>query len=445
MGLRTSAGTTGLVAGRQAGWARLPAVLAACLALSACTDSSDGAPEAFATPGADASGTLTVWLMEDGQPESVVATSREAFEKAYPEVELVVELQPWAGIQDRLASALDSSSSPDVVSIASPLTARFADEGLLADLSAVADELEVDAMLPGLAASGELGGARYGVPYQGGVHVVVYNEAHFKDAGVSKVPTTMAALQSAAAKLAEEHEDDEQYSAFYFPQRFWQGSLPFIWGAGGEIAEQPEDQAGRWQGTLDSEGSRAGLDVLAGLVEQYSRAPEAVDQAAAIAAFRAGDVGMMIESWWVPGLLDRGRLAGDVGAFAVPGASKDALAPVYISGADLAVAGRSGQKALAVQWIRLLTGEEVQTQLAKEHGVIPNREDAFAGHKGNAFLAVADRAALVARSTPVSPNWANVENSQVIPDMLVSIFSGTASLADATSEASQTLTTLLNE
>jgi len=77
--------------------------------------------------------------------------------------------------------------------------------------------------------------------------------------------------------------------------------------------------------------------------------------------------------------------------------------------------------------MKILTDLETQTQLAEEGGVIPNQEGAFVGHEGNEFLLVADEASTNSRFTPVSPNWANVEASQVLQDMLVNIFSGNAS------------------
>ncbi len=76
---------------------------------------------------------------------------------------------------------------------------------------------------------------------------------------------------------------------------------------------------------------------------------------------------------------------------------------------------------------------------------IPNQEAAFAGHGDNPFLQVADDASTNSRFTPVSPNWANVESSAVLQDMLVKIFTGQSSIDDATQEASQAITDTLNQ
>lgn len=417
------------------------ALVAACLAIAGCTsgttsdDASATAP--IASPSRDATGTLRVWLMEGSQPESVVKSVNATFAKAYPKVDVEVELQEWEGIQDRLDDALGGAQPPDVVQLGNSVTARYADEGLLARLDPA--DFRVADMLAGMQPSGELDGARYGIPYQGGVKVVVYRKSQFAKAKVT-VPRTTARLSRVAARLQATHADVEDYSAFHVPGRDWQAALPFIWDAGGDIAIHEGEQ---WAATLDSAESRAGLGVLKRLADRYSKAPHDADATDNAAAFRAGKVGMMLDWWWVPGTLDTGRLKGDVGAFALPGAEQR-TAPVLMTGSDVAVASGSAQKGLAVEWVKVLTGLKAQTQLAKEAGVIPNREQAFTGHADNAFLLTADRAARNARFTPVTPRWGAVESAGALADMLEAILSGEATIEAATSDAAQEVTRQLN-
>ena len=419
----------------------IAALAVAALGLTACTSDpgTDAATEAASSPAASATGTLRVWLMDQSQPQSVIDEVTARFTEQYPGVEVDVELQKWTGIQDRLATTLGTDSTPDVVEIGNTLTAKYADAGFLADLSAYAEDLKVDGMLPGLAPSGELDGIRYGIPYYGGVGVVVYHKGQFKDAGV-EVPTSLEELAAAAEKLQQANADNSAYSAFYFPGKSWVGALPFVWDAGGEIAVRDGDT---WSGTLDSTESVTGLSTLKGLVAAYSKAPIDADDNGNVEAFTTGNVGMMIDSWWVPGVLDTGELKGDVGAFALPGTAPGSTSPVLFRGSDLAVPAKSAQQALAVKWIEILTGLEVQTKLAGA-GVIPNQEGAFAGHQGNAYLVVADAAATNSRFTPVSPYWINVETTQVLPDMLVEIFSNSRPVEEAAAEASERITSILN-
>lgn len=418
------------------------ALMAAGLALTACSSDGDGgdAPS-IASPSADANGPLKVWLMEGGQPQSVIDAVNAEFNKSFPNVTVDVEIQEWAGIQEELNSSLSSDSAPDVVTIDNALTAKYAAAGLLADLSGEADEFGVSNMLPGLQPSGELDGVRYGIPYHGGVRIVVYKKSDFEKAKVG-VPNSLAELGTIAEKLQAANAKNDQYSAFFFPGRYWSGALPFVWTHGGDIATQADD--GTWTGALDSAESRAGLTQLKGLVEKYSKAPKDEDETKNVEAFNTGNVGMMIDSWWVPGVLDSGKLKGDIGVFALPGVDANTTAPVLFNGSDLAVSIKSRNQGLGVAWMKILTGLKIQTQLAKEQGVIPNQEGAFVGHKGNPFLEVADQASTNSQFTPVSPNWATVESSAVLQDMLVSIFTGQQTVEEATTAASQQITTTLN-
>ncbi len=420
----------------------LVAIAAAGLVLSGCSSDDDTASDSLAAPAGDTTGTLKVWLMDGSQPQTVIDAVNAKFKEAFPNVTVDVQIQQWAGIQDKLTTALNSSdSTPDVAEIGNSLTAKYADSGLLTDLSSEAGNFGVDGMLPGLKASGELDGSRYGIPYYGGVRIVVYKKSDFEKAGITALPTSLAELDAAAAKLQEDNSGNSRYSAFFFPGKFWYGAVPFVWDAGGEIAVQSGDQ---WTGTLDSAESKAGLTTLKNLVDKYSKAPKDGLETLNQDAFRTGDVGMMIDSWWAPGVLDAGEFEGDIGVFALPGTEPGTTSPVFFGGSDLGIGARSTNKGLAVAWTKILTGVEIQTQLAREGGVIPNQEAAFVGHEGNEFLQVADEASKNSRFTPVSPNWANVESSAVLQDMLVKIFTEQQSIDDATAAASAAITTTLN-
>ncbi|MGB8021246.1 MAG: extracellular solute-binding protein [Candidatus Nanopelagicales bacterium] len=423
----------------------ISALAAGCLALAACTgQGNDGQATVAApssAPSAKSTGDLRVWLMKGSQPDSVIKSINAAFNKAFPDVKVTVELQEAVGIQDRLADALDSEDPPDVAEVYNGLTARFGDEGVLADLTPVAKDFKVGSMLPGLVAYGNLDGVTFGVPYYGWDHIVVYNKAQFKKAEV-KVPKTVKEFAAVAKELAKTYKSDEEYSAFYFPGRFWEGALPFVWDNGGEVAVQAD---GKWTGTLDSAQARAGLAELKGLVDAYSNAPTDADEADNLAAFKKGDIGMMIDAWWVPGTLDAGDLKGKIGAFALPGRSSKESAPVYVSGSDLTAPAHGSQLGLAVEWMKIATGQSIQTRLAKAQGVIPNSEAAFGGLDDNKFVKVAAQAATNGRPTPVTPRWGSVESAEVLPDMVSEILSGQRTIEEASAEASQEITDLLAE
>jgi N,N'-diacetylchitobiose transport system substrate-binding protein len=413
------------------------------LSLSACGGSSSSSSGDLTAPSSDASGTLKVWLMDGSAPESVVDAVNAQFKEQYPDVDVQVELQQWSGIQDKLTTSLNTDATPCVAEFGNSQVAKFADAGLLTELTSVADDLGAANWLEGMKPPGELDGERYSIPYYGGDRIVVYNKAHFAEAGV-EVPKTMDELQATAAKLAEvKGAPSTGYSAFYFPGKYWYGALPFIWTNGGDIAEQSGEE---WKGLLNTADSQKGLTFLNNLVQNYSAAPKDGDETKNYNAFMEGNVGMVIDSWWAPGAIvkEKPEMAADVGVFALPGNTADKTAPVFLGGSDLGVSEKCAEKGLAVDWIKTMTNVENETMLAKEGGVIPNQQAAFAGHEGDPYLEVADQAAEISQFTPVSPNWANVEAQNVLPDMLVKIFTNQATVEQATDQANTQVQDLLN-
>lgn len=417
---------------------------ALAVSLTACGGSSSSSSADLSAPPTDSNATLKVWLMDGSAPASLVDQVNAQFKQQYPNANVQVELQQWSGIQDKLTTSLNTDATPCVAEFGNSQVAKFADAGLLTDLTSVASDLGSSSWLPGMVPPGELDGKRYTIPYYGGDRVVVYNKAHFAEAGITATPTTMDELQADAAKLAAvKGTPATGYSAFYFPGKYWYGALPFIWENGGEIATQADS---KWTGKLDTAESQKGLTTLNNLVQNYSAAPKDGDETKNYNAFQQGNVGMVIDSWWAPDAIIKAKpeMADQVGVFPVPGLTADKTAPVFLGGSDLGVSEKCQDPGLAVAWIKLMTNTANETALAKEGGVIPNQQAAFAGHEGNTFLQTADKAAEVSKFTPVSPNWANVESQNVLPDMLVKIFTQQATIPDATKAASGQVTTLLN-
>ena len=77
--------------------------------------------------------------------------------------------------------------------------------------------------------------------------------------------------------------------------------------------------------------------------------------------------------------------------------------------------------------------------------MIPNSTTLLNLHASDPVLSVADAAAARSWFVPNSPNWASVESNNILQDMLAKIFTGRASVADATKAADQALADKLNQ
>lgn len=426
---------------------RAAAVVGATVALfaAACGSGGNSPESASGGSGNTQAKDITVWLMNGSAPDAVIKRVNAQFNQAHPNTQVKIQIQQWDGIQEKTTTALAGNNPPDVLEIGSTLVSKFADSGGLEDLSSKKADLGGDTWLQGLTDAGTLDGKLYGIPYYAGDRAVLYRKDMFAKAGITTLPSDRASFVATMAKLQAKYGSDKQFSALYFPGQYWYAALPFIWDEGGEVAVQDN---GQWKGALDSPQSQAGLSALKDIVTKYSKAPvngNENDNDPAV-PLGEGKAGMIIDAGWKVGTVEKAhpQLKGQIGVFPVPSKNAGQTAPVFLGGSNLAVSAGSDAPELAYEWIKILAGTKAQTDLATTGGVIPNSTSLLTLHAKDPVLSVFDLAAKNSRSTPSTPKWANVESGTVLQDMLVSIFSGKKSVADATTDATEAITKTLN-
>jgi len=393
---------------------------------------------------ANQTGTLTVWLMNGSAPQSVVDGVNADFKAKYPNVTVKVEIQQWGEIGTKLDTAYAGSTPPDVVELGNTLVAKYAAAGALEDISGKKGSFDNSGTwLQSLTDSCTVSGKLYCVPYYAGSRAIIYRKDFFASANV-QVPDSLDGLLTVGQKLMAAHSSDPNFSALYFPGKYWYAALPFIWDFGGDIATQ---SGGKWQGSLSTSSSQQGLTTLTNLVSSLSRADKTGDEAKQDAAFAQGHIAMIIANGWEVGVITDPK-AGDpslkdkLGAFPIPSHTSGQTAPVFLGGSDLGVAAKSQHKDLANEWVGMLTGQKHMTEMATVGGVIPNNTSML--NLGTGINATFYGAAKNSKFVPNSQNWASVENANVLPDMLVKIFTKQQPIPDATKSASDRITALLN-
>jgi N,N'-diacetylchitobiose transport system substrate-binding protein len=418
-------------------------IAAALLAVPACGNSDNSSTNTAA--GKSEAKQITVWLMNGSAPPAVIDEVNKQFAADHPGSTAKIQIQEWDGIQEKTTTALASNNPPDVLEIGNTLVSKFAESGGLADLTDKKADLGGGSWLKGLEDAGTLDGKLYGVPYYAGDRAVIYRKDLFAKAGVTSPPTDRASLMAAADKLQRKFGADKKFSAFYFPGQYWYAALPFVWDEGGDVAVQ---EGGQWKGALDSPAAQAGLSFLKDVVTKYSKAPVNGNENDNDLAVPVGEgkAAMGIDPGWKVGVILKAHpeLKSKLGVFPIPGKSASKTAPVFLGGSNLAVSEGSKASDLAYDWLKILTGEKIQSELAVKGGVIPNSTALLNLHASDPILSVFDAAAKNSKFTPNTPKWANVESSTILQDMLVSIFSGKASVAQATAKASEAITKTLN-
>jgi N,N'-diacetylchitobiose transport system substrate-binding protein len=133
----------------------------------------------------------------------------------------------------------------------------------------------------------------------------------------------------------------------------------------------------------------------------------------------------------------------DLGAFALPGLKAGETAPIFAGGSNVAVATKSDSPEMAKAALTIMLSEGYQKLLA-EQGLTPGIKSA-AQFLPDTPIAKAQAEALAnSKFTPTSPNWAEVEAAQIIPDALVKIAQG-GDVAAIAAELDTAIEAILNK
>ena len=409
-----------------------------------------GAPTAGARTDGTAATTLTVWLMTDADgPEwkAVLSAANRTFEAQHPDVNVKVEIQTWGDHLTKLDAALAGGRAPDVVELGNTETTKYMAAGALANLSGSRARFPNSrTWLTALTQSCTYQGRLFCVPYYAGARAVIYRTDHYRAAGLRRAPASLDAFVAAGKRVMQQHRNDRNYSALYFPGKYWYAGMSFVSDYGGAIARFKN---GRWVGTLNSPQALRGLRKLKSTVLALSKANRSGTEANQWTVFGQGHVGATISNGWEWGLITDAKLGnpaltGKLGAFPMPSHNRGKFMPTFLGGSDLAIPATSSNRALAIEWIRTFTSNASMRSLTSETGVIPNTTSLAGVNANKPNLAPFAQAAKSSWFVPTAPNWVNVENAQVLQNMLADIFTGRRSVQAAANRASSQITQILN-
>jgi N,N'-diacetylchitobiose transport system substrate-binding protein len=394
---------------------------------------------------------ITVWLMGDAQanwPEAVAAANT-AFKQKHPGVDVDVQYQSWGDYKTKFEATLAAGSGPDVIEFGNTDVPKYSAAGALAPLQR-SDFPNSATWLAGLAKAGTYNGKLFGVPYYAGARGVIYRKDQYAAAGIKKVPTTLAEFNAAGARLMAKYggSKNPNYSAVYFPGRYWYAAMSFVYDYGGQIAKTKN---GKWVGALAEPKALSGLTAWRSAARQLSRANKTGDEAHPQQAlvFAKGSVGSFIGNGWEwPYALDpkvgNPALDGKIGAYPMPSHIKGRYMPTFLGGSNLGVPVTSKQKARAADWIAAFTSTANSTRMATSGGVIPNTTTLAKVNAAKASLAPFAEAAKYSWFVPSSPNWANVESANVLQSMLSNILRNPSKTRELAQKASDQITEILN-
>ncbi|MFF2163212.1 extracellular solute-binding protein [Streptomyces sp. NPDC058175] len=376
------------------------------VSIAACGSGDDGGKD-NKKAGADGykGQTLTVWAMDGSTPDTWQKDVTAAFEKKTG-AKLKIEIQQWNGIQQKLTTALSEENPPDVFEVGNTQTPAYAKTGGLADLSDLKSSVGAD-WAESMNKSAVSDGKQYAAPWFVVNRVVIYNKKIWADAGIKDTPKTRDEFYKDLQTIGKKTDAEP----IYLPGQNWYHFVGLTIGEGAELVKKDGDKY----------VSNLGDPKVAAAMETYkkfqalSKAPKDKDEATPQQAevFAKGKTGSFIGMGWESALAIKAnpKIEKEIGYFTVPGVSADKPEGVFLGGSNLAVAAGSKRQDLAKEFLKLALSDKFEGQLAKEGGVIPNKEALQANLKGNAAAEAAAPAAAGGGTTPLIPEWAPVENA----------------------------------
>lgn len=345
--------------------------LVATLALAATACGGDEESTGGKSSSGELTGTVTWWDTSTvGSEDKVFKKLAEDFEATHKGVDVKYVNVPFGEAQNKFKNAAQSGSgAPDVIRSEVAWTPEFADLGYLAPLDGTAALKDEKDFLPQAAASTKYDGKTYAVPQVIDSLGIFYNKKLFKDAGV-EVPTTIAELKTVSKTIKDRTGKTGMYlrgdDAYWF--------LSFLYGEGGDLV----DAKGKTV-TVDSPAGVKAMEVVKDLVDSGAAKTDATDGWENMqAAFKGGDVAMMINGPWAiadtyagPQFKDKANL----GVAPVPAGSAGQGAPQ--GGHNLGVYAGSKNLDASYAFVEYMSSAESQAKITTELNLLPTRTSVY--------------------------------------------------------------------
>ncbi|MFE2188160.1 extracellular solute-binding protein [Streptomyces sp. NPDC059455] len=349
--------------------------------------------------------TLTVWAMDGSTPDGWTKDVKAAFEKKTG-AKLKLEIQQWNGIQQKVTTALSESDPPDVLEIGNTQTPSYAQTGGLAELDDLKKSIGAD-WSESINKSAVYDGKQYAAPWYAANRVVLYNKKIWADAGLKDTPKTRTEFFQDLDTIKKKTDAEP----IYLPGQNWYFFDGLTIGTGADLVKKDGD---KWVSNLADPKVGKAMDIYK-QYQSFSKAPKDKDEATPQQGeiFAKGKTGAFIGMGWEAAIAIKAnpKIEKDIGYFTIPGETAGKPEGVFLGGSNLAVAAGSEKQELAKEFLKIALNDTYEGRLAKEGGIIPNKESLQAQLKGNPAGEAAAPAAATGGTTPLIPEWAAVENA----------------------------------
>ncbi|NUS81821.1 MAG: extracellular solute-binding protein [Streptomyces sp.] len=413
------------------------ALVLAGLTATACAPSTSSNSESTKD---SKSGTIRVWLFREvnnAPKEKVVKEAVAEFTKKHSDTRVDVTYIPIETRAEKMKAAFnDPKSAPDAVEFGNTDTAGYVNDGGLADITAEFGKWgDAKSVTASVKEAVSVGGKVYGVPWYVGVRALYYRTDIFKELGL-KPPATQGELATAARRIRAEHPD--MFGISVGAKNVY-GMLPFLWSAGGDLAEKRGDT---YTAAIDSAASRKGLKTYTDLIAKDSCPPQQCAELggdAGVQTFAGGKAGMAVGGDFSRQAMEDGAVKGKYAVVPLPGVEKGVISPAFAGGNNLGVMRGTTHRTLAVDFVELLGGAAYQSKMFDAMGNMPALTDVQekVAEKAPFTKPFVDTLKSGTKFVPVTPAWSKIDSEAMIPTMMQEIVSGRKSVDAATADAAK--------
>jgi multiple sugar transport system substrate-binding protein len=327
------------------------------------------------TGGAEAGGDVTIefaqwWAPE--LPEGAFQGLIDQFEEENPGISVELISGPYASTKEQLFAGAASGTMPDVVGLDGAWVSDFANQGAIADLTALMDEYGMDD--GNLASQIQIDGSTYMIPVVNFVYPLFVNTDLLAQAGISEVPSTRSEFEAAAQAVTDLGTASGWVLPLSLeaPNGIQNDVMSWNWASGGSML----DDGGLPDLTNDDVVST--VEFVQGLWDDGVIAPGSftMKEQDKVEEFTNGRVGMMIDSLSHINLIQENNPDLNFDIAAIPAEDGyDGERGIPYASWGIGVADGSENQAEALKLVEFLMSTEVNSELSTIANAFPGNTD----------------------------------------------------------------------
>jgi multiple sugar transport system substrate-binding protein len=342
--------------------------VAGCSPAAVDPEAVEGDGDAGGETGGD---TVTLEFAQWWEPELPDGALREivdGFEEENPGVQVELLSGPYDSTKEQLFAGAAAGTMADVVGLDGAWVSDFADQGALADMSALMADAGYDDA--NLATQITLDGATYMIPVVNFVYPMFTNDRLLSEAGVSEPPTTREEFAAAANAINDLGDDVSGWVlplSQETPNGIQNDVMSWVWASGGSMLADGQPD-------VTNDDVRSAIEFVQQLWDDGVIAPGSFTMAEQdkVEEFVNGRVGMMIDSLAHINLIqeDQPDLEFSISALpAVEGYDGERGIPYASWGIGVAESSEHPEEAWAL--VEYLMSEDVNSELSTVANAFP--------------------------------------------------------------------------